>query len=181
VDHLLGRTKGVSEGEAEMSTFGIGRELGAGAWRDLIEQLLFEGLLAEQPNDGRPLIALADREGVQAVYRGTRKLAVLKAPQASGEVRPSRARRGAAPIEIPPADSPLFDALRAWRWREAQAQGVPPYVIFHDQTLLAISRIKPETAVALLTVGGVGQAKLERYGAAILSAVIETLAREPQS
>ena len=83
VDHLLGRTKGVSESEAAMSTFGVGQELSVGAWRDLIEQLLFEGLLVEQPNDGRPLIALADRESVQAVYRGERKLTVLEAPEAA--------------------------------------------------------------------------------------------------
>ena len=47
VEHLLGKTKGVSESEAAMSTFGVGREFSAAGWRDLIDQLLFEGLLVE--------------------------------------------------------------------------------------------------------------------------------------
>jgi ATP-dependent DNA helicase RecQ len=49
VDHLLGKTKGVSESESSMSTFGVGREFSPAGWRDIIDQLLFEGLLAEQP------------------------------------------------------------------------------------------------------------------------------------
>jgi ATP-dependent DNA helicase RecQ len=169
VDHLLGRTKDVSEAEAAMSTFGVGRELEAGAWRDLIEQLLFEGLLGEQPNDGRPLIALADREGVQAVYRGTRQLTVLEAPERPR--RESRARSRSASIELTAGERGLFDALRAWRLSEARAQGVPPYVIFHDQTLIQIARARPVSRDALLAVDGVGQAKLDRYGAAVLGAV----------
>jgi ATP-dependent DNA helicase RecQ len=173
VDHLLGRTKGVSEGESEMSTFGVGRELGPGAWRDLIEQLLFEGLLAEQPNDGRPLIALADREGVQAIYRGARKLTALEAPAGPRREPRVRARRGSPSIAVAEGETALFEALRAWRLGEARAQGVPPYVIFHDQTLAEIARLKPRTRDALLAVGGVGQAKLDRYGNAVLSVVKE--------
>ena len=46
-----------------LSTFGVGREFSAGGWRDLIDQLLFEGLLVEDPNDGRPLIGLGDAGG----------------------------------------------------------------------------------------------------------------------
>ena len=49
VEHLLGKTKGVSESESAMSTYGIGQEFSAGAWRELIDQLLFEGLLVEDP------------------------------------------------------------------------------------------------------------------------------------
>jgi ATP-dependent DNA helicase RecQ len=169
VDHLLGRTKGVSDAEAELSTFGIGRELEAGAWRDLIEQLLFEGLLAEQPNDGRPLIALADREGVQAVYRGTRTLTVLEEPRRLR--RESRARARPASIDLASAEKGLFEVLRAWRLGEAKSQRVPPYVIFHDQTLAQIAKARPLSREALLAVDGVGQAKLERYGAAVLAAV----------
>src|SRR5215813_10247396 len=76
VDHLLGKTKNAFVSEAALSTYGIGREFGAGGWRDLIDQLLFEGLLREDPNDGRPLIGLGETDGVRAVYRGERRISM---------------------------------------------------------------------------------------------------------
>src|SRR5258708_37005787 len=54
VDHLLGKTKDVSDHEASLSTWGIGHDQPMAFWRDLVEQLLFQGLLREDPNDGRP-------------------------------------------------------------------------------------------------------------------------------
>jgi ATP-dependent DNA helicase RecQ len=169
VDHLTGRTKSVGEAEASLSTFGIGKDMAAGAWRDLIEQLIFEGLLGEAHNDGRPLITLADRDGVKAVYRGTRVVTALETPAPRRRERRAPGRTG--PERMAPDESVLFEALRAWRLGEARAQGVPPYVIFHDQTLAEIARLKPASRAALLTVGGVGQGKLDRYGEKVLSVV----------
>jgi ATP-dependent DNA helicase RecQ len=173
VEHLLGKTKGVSESEAAMSTFGVGREFSPAGWRDLIDQLLFEGLLVEAPNDGRPLITLADPEAVRAVYRGERRLTVLRPPEAlesagrSGKPR----RRGEAVADLDGDDLSLFDALRAWRRAEAARQGLPPYVIFHDQTLADIARARPRNRDALSAINGVGQGKLDRYGESVLEVV----------
>jgi ATP-dependent DNA helicase RecQ len=173
VEHLLGKTKGVSESEAAMSTFGVGREFSPAGWRDLIDQLMFEGLLVEQPNDGRPLIALADPEAVRAVYRGERRLTVLQAPEAldsttrSGKPR----RRGEAAADLAGEAMELFEALRAWRRGEAARQGLPPYVIFHDQTLADIARSRPRDRDALSAINGVGLGKLDRYGEAVLEVV----------
>ncbi|MBV8592855.1 MAG: RecQ family ATP-dependent DNA helicase, partial [Caulobacteraceae bacterium] len=175
VDHLLGRTKDVSEGEAAMSTFGIGRELGLAGWRDILDQLLFEGLAREDPNDGRPLIALRDPEGVRAIYRGERRLEILHPPRS--DTKAAR-RRGAKPPASPASNTPLFEALRGWRRAEAARQRVPPYVIFHDQTLAAIADGRPLTADRLLAVDGVGQGKLERYGEAVLAIVAESIATQ---
>ena len=177
VEHLLGKTKGVSESEASMSTFGVGREFSPAGWRDLIDQLLFEGLLVEQPNDGRPLIVLADPEAVRAVYRGERRLTVLQAPETPETAsRPGRPRkrdgqRGDAAAELEGASRDLFDALRAWRRGEASRQGLPPYVIFHDQTLVDIAKARPHTRADLSAINGVGQGKLDRYGEAVLETV----------
>jgi ATP-dependent DNA helicase RecQ len=186
VEHLLGKTKGVSESEAAMSTFGVGREFSPAGWRDLIDQLLFEGLLVEQPNDGRPLIALADPEAVRAVYRGERRLTVLQAPEtpdaAPRAARPRRREggRGEAAAELQGEALDLFDALRAWRRGEAARQGLPPYVIFHDQTLADIAKARPRARADLSAINGVGQGKLDRYGEAVLEAVAE-LQRVPKS
>ena len=173
VEHLLGKTKGVSESESAMSTYGVGREFSPAGWRDLIDQLLFEGLLVEQPNDGRPLITLSDPEAVRAVYRGERRLTLLHAPEAldpaSRSGRPRR--RGEAAADLDGDTLVLFDALRVWRRAEAARQGLPPYVIFHDQTLADIARARPTGRAALSAINGVGQGKLDRYGEAVLEVV----------
>jgi ATP-dependent DNA helicase RecQ len=177
VAHLLGKSKDAGTAETRMSTYGIGRELSAVGWRDLLDQLLFEGLLREDPNDGRPLIGLGEGSGVMAVYRGERRIAVrqLAAPVDAAAVRPGRARKrqGGERLGVPSTDAPLFAALRAWRRDRAAEQHVPPYVIFHDTTLAAIARERPANAQALAKVSGVGQSKLKRYGADVLRIVRE--------
>jgi ATP-dependent DNA helicase RecQ len=81
-----------------------------------------------------------------------------------------RNRLGSA-FEVPAADRALFEALRAWRKTQAAAQGVPPYVIMHDRTLLEIAASRPKSEAELAACNGVGQGKLERYGAAVLGVV----------
>ncbi|HEY3889713.1 MAG TPA: DNA helicase RecQ [Caulobacteraceae bacterium] len=176
VDHLLGKTKEPSDFEAGLSTFGVGKEFSPAGWRDLIDQLLFEGLVREDPNDGRPLLGLGDAEAVRAVYRGERGVQLRRAPEAHDPTTRSgrpRRRRGGEPLGVLETDMPLFDLLRAWRREEAARQGVPPYVIFHDRTLAEISRLRPSSPGALASVGGVGQTKLDHYGEAVLAVVAE--------
>jgi ATP-dependent DNA helicase RecQ len=174
VDHLLAKTKEPSEFEKSLSTWGIGQELSAVAWRDLVDQLLFDGLLREDPNDGRPLVGLGDAEAVRAVYRGERRITVRKQlePEDGRGARGARKRGSRERVaDMAPHDAPLFEALRAWRKDEAARQHVPPYVIFHDRTLAELARIKPHTEAALGTVSGVGEGKIARYGAAVLEVV----------
>ncbi len=171
VEHLLGKTKDPSAFEAGLSTFGVGREFSPAGWRDLTDQLLFEGLLVEEPNDGRPLIGLGDSAAVRAVYRGERPVLLRRAPEPLDPTTRSgrpRKRRGGIPLAVAQDDMGLFDALRAWRRAEAARQSVPPYIIFADRTLAEIAREKPGSLEALGRVGGVGQVKLEHYGRAIL-------------
>ena len=163
VDHLMGKTSKVSAAEASLSTFGVGADFKAAAWRELIDRLLFDGLLVEDPNDGRPLIGLGDAAAVRAVYRGERR--VLTRRPLSAERSPRRAR---GPDALQGADAPLFERLRAWRREGAKRQAVPPYVIFSDRTLADLARERPRTPEALARIGGVGQVKLARYGAAVL-------------
>ncbi|MDP1630167.1 MAG: DNA helicase RecQ [Caulobacter sp.] len=174
VDHLLGKTKDVHESEAALSTYGVGREFSPAGWRDLIDQLLFDGLLREDPNEGRPLIGLGEPEGVKAVYRGERVVAVRKPPEKlDAATRPGRPRKRTreALEALAGGDLVLFDALRAWRRDEAHTQHVPPYVIFHDATLTAIASQRPADRTGLAAISGVGEGKLERYGEAVLKVV----------
>jgi len=174
VEHLLGKTKDVSDFEAALSTFGVGKEFSPAGWRDLLDQLLFEGLLVEDPNDGRPLIGLGDVVEVREIYRGERRVLLRRAPEKHDATtrsgRPRKARRG-EPLDVSPADMALFEALRTWRREEAARQHVPPYVIFHDATLAEIARAKPGSLPALAAISGVGESKLERYGEAVAGVV----------
>ena len=76
-------------------------------------------------------------------------------------------------VDLAPADAGLLERLRAWRSAQAQTQGVPAYVIFHDRTLAQVAARRPRDVVALSMIDGVGAKKLERYGPAILQLLSE--------
>jgi ATP-dependent DNA helicase RecQ len=173
VDHLLGKTKDVQNWEANLSTWGIGADLSLTAWRDVIDHLLFEGLLVEDPNEGKPIIQLGDSESVRAVYRGERPIQVRKAPVRVVEAeRPRRnAGRNLAAEALDADVRARFEVLRAWRRDRAAEQHVPPYVIFQDKTLVEIALSEPRNLDALGRISGVGAGKLERYGKGVLEAL----------
>jgi ATP-dependent DNA helicase RecQ len=173
VDHLTGKTKDPTGHEATLSTFGIGADWPQPQWRDLIEAMVFEGLAIEDPNDGKPLVGLGDADSVRAVYRGERRVHMRDQPTGK-PAKSERTRSTRSAATEPPAEArALFDALRGWRKDQAALQAVPPYVIFHDKTLLEIAIARPATLPDLAHCGGVGQGKLDRYGAAVLKIVRE--------
>ena len=67
--------------------------------------------------------------------------------------------------------TPAGERLRAWRLERSKADGVPPYVIFHDAVLHQIAETRPSSLGELAQIAGVGPAKLERYGADVLALV----------
>jgi DNA helicase-2/ATP-dependent DNA helicase PcrA len=78
--------------------------------------------------------------------------------------------RAPAPKPVEP-DDPLYESLKEWRLKTARAEEKPAYVIFHNATLAEIVRRAPRTREELAAVPGVGPAKLERYGDAVLAAL----------
>jgi DNA helicase-2/ATP-dependent DNA helicase PcrA len=64
--------------------------------------------------------------------------------------------------------TPLGEKLREWRLSRAKADGVPPYVVFHDSVLQAIAEAQPESLGELSQLSGIGPAKLDRYGEDLL-------------
>jgi ATP-dependent DNA helicase RecQ len=176
VNHLLGRTgDGLDEQYASRSTFGIGAETPEPVWRNVIEHLLFEGILSEG-EDQRPTLSIGDESAVRAIFRKERPVRIREAAKparrSKEERRASRDAKNAVKEGFEGADAKLFEALRVWRRETAQANGVPPYVIFHDATLAAIVRAKPVDMGALGRVPGIGEAKLKRHGAELLAVVL---------
>ena len=74
----------------------------------------------------------------------------------------------------PAAMKEIYAGWAAFNEALAKAQGVPPYVIFHDTTLIEIARRKPRDLAEFAGITGVGQAKLERYGALFLDVVLQS-------
>ena len=73
------------------------------------------------------------------------------------------------------ADEAIFEVLRMWRSNIATERGVAPYVVFHDSTMRAIARAKPQTEQELIAISGIGPAKLENYGDDVLDVVASAL------
>jgi DNA helicase-2/ATP-dependent DNA helicase PcrA len=72
------------------------------------------------------------------------------------------------------ADPELVDALRAWRKTRSAEASVPAFVVFSDATLLAIAERRPTDNAALLSIPGIGRAKLDAYGRDVIGIVSQT-------
>jgi ATP-dependent DNA helicase RecQ len=82
-----------------------------------------------------------------------------------------------APAVLPPvAPSGLFEKLVGLRRELAAAGGVPPYVVFKDKTLQEMAEKCPSSLAEFGSISGVGQAKLEKYGAQFLAVIQEVAA-----
>jgi ATP-dependent DNA helicase RecQ len=149
-----------------LSTYGIGSEFSRAEWRSIFRQLVSLGLLAVDIEGHGGL-----RLGAEArpVLRGERRIELRRD---AVRTRPAAAKGRAAVLFDDPKDEALFQALRARRLALAKAQGVPPYVIFHDSTLAAMARQRPRRPEQLAGISGVGQAKLERYGEDFLAVIV---------
>ncbi len=170
VDVLLGREteKVVAAGHDSISTFGIGTELNASAWRALYRQLVIRGLLEV---DDERFGALCLTEKALPVLRGEESFLMRRQPKQAQRRRSER--RGSATVEAAMSedDRALLKALKAWRLEEARTRGVPAYVIFHDSTLRDIATLRPHSLQALSTIDGIGEKKLESHGAEIVAIV----------
>jgi len=157
-------------GHDRLSTFGIGADMDEKQWRSVFRQLLAMGLLeADAEGYGTLRLTKASRE----VLVGNRTVRLRE------DARPARAARkrrdsqlvtgGSLGVEA--YEQPLWDELRKLRTQLAKQHGVPPYVIFHDATLLAMLRALPTNEEELAAISGVGEAKLKRYGRDFLAVI----------
>jgi ATP-dependent DNA helicase RecQ len=170
IDILLGKTtpRTIQYGHDSLSTFGLGTELVEQEWRGVVRQLLAQGLLGTS-SDGYGTLVITDASA--DVLTGLRKVNLRKEPERIAKVKKSKAA-----LDLPAESADLFERLRAWRGGEAREQGVPAYIIFGDATLRGIAISRPASLVELGTISGVGEKKLDQYGAALLEVVSETAA-----
>ena len=163
IDVLMGnaRDRIVQNRHDQISTFGIG-ELDNNEWRSLFRQLIALGYLyADIDNYG----ALKMTPDCKPLLSGEKQLLLRKF------AKPTKVKKvsmGKSATVLGSVDTPLFEALRLHRKQLAQAQGVPPFVILHDKTLAAICEQRPESIEQLASIPGIGERKLELYGADLI-------------
>lgn len=164
IDVLLGKstTRVEQFRHHEISTFGIGKALSSQQWNSIFRQLVSSGYLeADIESYGglrlteiaRPLL----KSETEIWLRRDEDTSTRKSTKAE---RGARVKEGYAEAN----EDPLWHALKAKRTELAKEQGVPPYVIFHDSTLLEILNQKPGSLTEMGSISGIGQAKLSRYG-----------------
>ena len=81
--------------------------------------------------------------------------------------------RGAAAFELEEEDEKLFEILRGLRAELVKKEGVPPYIVFSDKSLVHMCVIRPVDKNEMLSLSGVGEFKYEKYGETFLQKVIE--------
>ncbi|HSI44944.1 MAG TPA: DNA helicase RecQ [Methylophilus sp.] len=172
IDVLTGKVTAQVErfNHDKVSTFGIGKTLNQNQWSGVYRQLIAAGLLEA---DMAAYGGLKLTEAARPVLKGEQEVWLRRDPEP--EKRMSKAERSARAKEAFEGanDDPLWQALKAKRLELAREQGVPPYVIFHDSTLLEIHNRKPQSLDEMGQISGIGQAKLQKYGDAFLQVLEE--------
>jgi ATP-dependent DNA helicase RecQ len=146
-------------GHHRLSVFGIADEAELALVKPVARALMARDALRADDYGG-----LSFGPAARPILKGEEKVEIVVPPK---RARKRRERGGGA--EYPP--DPLFEALRLRRRDLAAEAGVPPYVIFHDSTLREIAEVKPASLPALSRIGGVGEAKLAKYGASFVEVV----------
>lgn len=168
IDVLLGKATPKTEqfNHQQLSTFGIGKALSQQQWSSVYRQLVAGGYLE---SDIEAYGGLKLSESARPVLRSESEVWLRRDAEVVKQ-KISKAGRGANAKEIYSAvsEDPLWYLLKAKRTELAREQGVPPYVIFHDSTLLEILNRRPNNIDEMSQISGVGQAKLDRYGDAFL-------------
>jgi ATP-dependent DNA helicase RecQ len=168
IDILLGKiTPQIQRFNHEkVSTFGIGIEHTQSQWHSIYRQLIAANLLSVDMETFGSL-RLTDKS--HAILRGEQTIALRKDPDKLPKTKAVQ-RRESRNEQIP--DDTLWQALKAKRLELAHEQGVPPYIIFHDSTLIEIHSMQPKTLADFAVISGVGERKLHRYGEAFIKVIL---------
>lgn len=161
-----------ANGHDRLSVHGLLREKPRGEVQMYLEQLVAAGALQRHVADG----------GFETLRFGELGNAVMKAqtpitlarPMGSGAVgreRPRRSGRSTEIVVLDADDAALFERLRAVRLKIAREESIPPYMVFNDATLREMAKRRPASRRDMLSIKGVGEAKLDAFGSAFLDAL----------
>ncbi len=147
-----------------LNVFGLGKTWPEERWRALVRQLIAAGMV-DIDHEGFGALRLTD--ACRPLLRGECEFQIAQAVAAPTEPRAKKGKKSYT-ARIGETSNSLLDKLKEWRKALATEHKVPPYVIFHDATLQAIASAKPANESELGALSGIGEKKLERFGASIL-------------
>ena len=162
VNHLIEVLRGSESDKVlqndhhQLAVYAMGRDLDANQWRSVFRQLVARGYLSV---DMARFGALRLQEKCRPLLRGEETLQLRKDVK-----QPTAAKRQTKTPLPEDIDVGLWEALRECRRLLAEAQGVPPYVIFHDRTLKEMCAAMPRSIDEFARLAGVGERKLAKYG-----------------
>ncbi|WP_227873543.1 DNA helicase RecQ [Aphanothece sacrum] len=156
IDVLRGSKKQKIEqyGHHLLSTYGIGKERSVNEWKMLGRSLIHQGLV-DETTDGYPILKLNKKSW--EIFRNERKVEISISDSSASKALENYNPR-AAESDL------LLERLKQLRKYIADANRVPPYVIFADSSLRLMSHIKPQTVEDFQKISGVTQYKAEQYG-----------------
>jgi len=149
----------------QLSTYGLGSDRSEQEWTSIIRQLIHHGYLVQ---DIANYSVLKLTEAARPLLRSEQTLRLAR-PRVCAVTKPQRPKKGTALHGV--YDELLFDQLRELRKHIAEVEGVPPYIVFGDASLVQMAREKPVVEADFLAITGVGQHKLEKYGGDFLAAI----------
>ena len=155
-----------SLGHDKLSTYGLLKEYTIPAIRDWIYQLIGQAVLV-QDGDEYPVLRLNDASW--EVMKKQRSVKLRQPVKRKKDERAKSSQAEAASWEG--VDRDLFEELRTLRRDLAHERNVPPYIIFSDNTLRDLARVRPSTVEKMHVIYGVGERKLEEFGNAFLQTI----------
>lgn len=152
-------------GHDKLSTYGIGRDHSHDYWISIFRQLIHKGLLFQNITRNSTLQLT---EEARPLLRGEMSLE-LAVPRLDTAVRNAKLDK----LSSKNYDKKLFAKLRKLRKSIADEDGLPPYVVFSDATLIDMAEVLPTSYGEMLAVNGVGQRKLDKYADPFLDLIQE--------
>jgi len=158
----------------KISTFGVGKEYDSFQWKSIFRQIIASGLAFV---DAESYGSLKLTPASNTILRGDEKIffrtdVMTQKPSTTKSKKEKEAFKKKSVLKNE-TDEDLFQKLRAHRLSIAQDQKIPPFIIFHDSTLIEMAVKKPSTLKLLGEVSGVGKTKLKRYGKEFLKIIKE--------
>ena len=149
----------------QLKTFGVGRDIQYLDWKHYITQMINQGLLSiDFTQHSRLKLTPFSMEAL----KGQKSISLTKFVRQEEKKKGNVKKVDFQELDI---DESLYGQLKKWRMQQANKQRVPAYVVLHNRALEQIAKIMPKDNIDLMSVDGIGQAKANKYGEAIISLI----------
>ncbi len=154
-----------------LPTFGVGSVHNQITWTSIFRQLVASDYLTVDI-EGHGSLCLTGKSA--AVLKGEQKIYFRKDLISKDVLVKTKSTTRKENYNLDEESNKIFQALKLTRMKIAKSQQVPPYVIFHDKTLIELASKRPKTLGAMLEISGIGESKLNKYGLEFLASINQT-------